>query len=102
MQNADVKTVYGEAVEAGGKTVIPVASVAYGFGGGSGMKPTVGVGEEGLVGTGAGGGIMANPIGFIEVSDGETRFVPINDVKRLLGAFMLGISVGMLIANRRR
>jgi uncharacterized spore protein YtfJ len=33
---ANVKTVYGEPVEAQGKTIIPVAKVAYGFGAGYG------------------------------------------------------------------
>jgi hypothetical protein len=34
--SASVKTIYGEPVAAEGKTIIPVARVAYGFGAGSG------------------------------------------------------------------
>ena len=33
---AHVKTIFGEPVEAHGRTIIPVARVQYGFGGGSG------------------------------------------------------------------
>ena len=36
--SASVKSVYGEPVEAEGKTIIPVARVAYGFGGGGGTR----------------------------------------------------------------
>lgn len=35
-QNANVKSVFGEPFVAGGKTIIPVAMAAYGFGGGYG------------------------------------------------------------------
>ena len=38
-RSASVKSVYGEAISANGKTIIPVARVAYGFGGGRGSKP---------------------------------------------------------------
>jgi uncharacterized spore protein YtfJ len=34
--SATVKAVFGEPVHAAGRTVIPVAKVAYGFGGGFG------------------------------------------------------------------
>ena len=33
---ATVKSVFGEPIHANGKTVVPVAKVAYGFGGGAG------------------------------------------------------------------
>ena len=36
--SASVKNVYGEPIVAEGKTIIPVAKVGYGFGGGSGMN----------------------------------------------------------------
>ena len=37
-RSASVKSVYGEAISANGKTIIPVARIAYGFGGGRGRK----------------------------------------------------------------
>ena len=33
---ASVKTVYGEPIEAQGKTIIPVAKIVFGFGAGAG------------------------------------------------------------------
>ena len=36
---ATVKSVFGEPIHAEGKTVVPVAKVAYGFGAGSGSGP---------------------------------------------------------------
>ena len=40
-QTATVKNVYGEPIVAGDKTIIPVAQIMYGFGGGygQGQKP---------------------------------------------------------------
>src|ERR1700740_2440377 len=50
---ANVKAVYGEPIAAQGKTVIPIAKLIYGFGGGAG---TGGVGNSGTRGEGGGGG----------------------------------------------
>jgi len=36
-QSASVKNVYGEPIQAGDKTIIPVAQIAYGLGGGYGQ-----------------------------------------------------------------
>jgi len=37
-QSANVKTVYGEPIVSSGRTVIPVARIAWGFGGGGGRR----------------------------------------------------------------
>ena len=50
---AQVKSVFGDAVIAGEKTIIPVAKIAYGFGAGAG---TGGMGETRPKGEGGGGG----------------------------------------------
>ncbi len=101
---AGVKSAYGEPVERGGVTVIPVAKVAWGFGGGDGAgtsrsahrkgkkgsledKPTAGVPTtdnpatdgpvEGIPfseGSGGGGGVAVSPIGYVEIAGGSTRF----------------------------
>ena len=98
---ANVKAVYGEPIAAQGKTVIPVAKIVYGYGGGGG---TGGVGESSARGEGGGGGggARAIPVGFIEVSDQPTRFVPITDRKKLAGAIAAGIGLGMWLGWRRR
>jgi uncharacterized spore protein YtfJ len=72
---------YGEPVEAGATTVVPVSRVraygGYGWGSGSGAQ------DEGEGSGGGGGGFLdAQPLGFIEVRDGGTRYVPIPDPER--------------------
>ena len=76
--------VYGEPVTANGVTVVPVAQVSFGFGGGggtgSGAEASDGEGGGGAgsgTGGGGGGGGKVEPMGFIEISDGGARWVPI-------------------------
>jgi uncharacterized spore protein YtfJ len=98
---ANVKAIYGEPIVAQGRTVIPVARIMYGYGAGLG---TGGVGDSSARGEGGGGGgeARAIPVGVIEVSDQQTRFVPITDRKRLAGAVLAGIGIGMWLGWRRR
>ena len=101
LSQANVKAIYGEPIEAQGKTIIPVAKIVYGYGAGAG---TGGVGDTSAKGEGGGGGggVRAVPVGVIEVSDQPTRFVPISDRKKLGGAILIGIALGMLIGRGRR
>jgi len=101
LSQANVKAIYGEPIAAHGKTVIPVAKIMYGYGAGAG---TGGVGDTSARGEGGGGGggVRAVAVGVIEVSDQQTRFVPITDRKRLAGAVLVGIGLGMLLGWRRR
>ena len=101
LSQANVKAIYGEPIAANGKTVIPVAKIMYGYGAGAG---TGGVGDTSARGEGGGGGggVRAVAVGVIEVSDQQTRFVPITDRKRLAGAVLVGIGLGMLLGWRRR
>ena len=101
LSQANVKAIYGEPISAQGKTVIPVAKIMYAYGAGAG---TGGVGNTSARGEGGGGGggVRAIPIGVIDISDQQTRFVPITDRKRLGGAVLIGIGVGILLSWRRR
>jgi uncharacterized spore protein YtfJ len=101
LSQASVKAIYGEPISAHGKTVIPVAKIQYAFGAGAG---TGGVGDSGARGEGGGGGggVRAIPVGVIEISDQQTRFVPITDRKKMAGAVLVGIGLGMLLGWRRR
>ena len=101
LSQANVKAIYGEPIAAHGKTVIPVAKIMYAYGAGAG---TGGVGSSSARGEGGGGGggAWAIPMGVIEVSDQQTRFVPITDRKRLAGAVLAGIGLGILLGWRRR
>jgi uncharacterized spore protein YtfJ len=98
---AGVKTIYGEPISAQGKTVIPVAKVAYGYGAGAG---TGGVGNSSAQGEGGGGGcgVRAVPVGVIEVSDQGTTFIPITSNKKLSAAVLAGVGLGIFLSWRRR
>ncbi len=97
-RSASVKSVYGEAISANGKTIIPVARVAYGFGGGRGRKPGDSDPQEG---EGGGGGVYAVPVGVLEVTETQTRFIALIDKRRLAGAALIGFCVGAWWARRR-
>lgn len=90
LSNTGAKTVYGEPVTVGSRTIIPVAQAAYGFGGG----------EDGD-GGGGGGGVLTTPVGALELTDETTRFVPIHPLRRLVAAGAVGLLVGYLLGRRR-
>ncbi len=80
-----VRTVYGEPITAGNITIVPVARVSFGFagggGGGSGVLPAGGDINAprhggGGGGGGAGGGFV-QPIGYIEITENASRWVPV-------------------------
>lgn len=100
LAQANVKAIYGEPISAHEKTIIPVAKIMYGYGAGAG---TGGGGEKNARGEGGGGGggVRAVPVGVIEVSNQQTRFVPISDKRKLAGAVLAGISFGIWWGWRR-
>ena len=90
---ANVKAVFGEPIERDGFTIIPVAKVRWGFGGGAGRGPVaVGPGQAGVedtlewndgvqstsgAGAGGGGGMTADPVGYLEIGPDGAVFKPI-------------------------
>ena len=99
-ESANVSSVYGEAIERSGKTIVPVARVAYGFGGGFGSADEAD-GDAGE-GGGGGGGVSATPVGVLEITDDETRFVRYGQPRKWLGALALGVGIGLLVGRRTR
>jgi uncharacterized spore protein YtfJ len=103
--HSDVKAVFGEPVSADGRTIIPVAKITYGFGGGGGMNrmsPRNPEGNQGgQEGGGGGGGVRAVPVGVIEVSGQGTQFIPISDRRKLAAAALGGMMFGMILGWRR-
>jgi len=95
----NVKTVFGEPVEAKGRTIIPVAKVAYSFAGGAGGSAKS---EDGGKGHGVGGGIIVRPAGVLEIRDDATEFIPFGEHKKLIGALFLGLLLGAWLTRRPR
>ncbi|MBW5480348.1 GerW family sporulation protein [Streptomyces bambusae] len=94
---ASVRAVYGEPVTSGAVTVIPVAEIAYGFGGGAGRDSTAAKHGEG---GGGGGGAAARPRGFIVIKDGTAVYKPVRDpwmsIVVPLAAFVTGMAAARL------
>lgn len=103
--SANVKSVFGDPITVGDKTVIPVAHIRYGLGAGGGaFSRDSSSGSDtpsGKSGGGGGGVIIASPKGVLEVSPAGTRFIAFADRKRLSIAVMGGFLFGMVFGWRR-
>jgi uncharacterized spore protein YtfJ len=93
---ANAKTVYGEPVRAGNRTIVPVAKVGYGLGATSGGRDGETVG-----GGGGGGGVGARPVGYIEITDEGAQYVEFSALKKMIVAASLGFVAGYLLRGRR-
>jgi uncharacterized spore protein YtfJ len=93
---AKVSTVFGEPVERGEVTVIPVAKARFGFGGGGGSGEHEGQGGSG---GGGGGGVAVSPVGYIEVRADGAEFRRIQSPTDLL-AFVAATSLALLAIKR--
>lgn len=91
VDRAGARTIYGEPITAEGKTVLPVARIRYGFGGGSGKDQSFG----------GGGGFHGRPVGVVEITRETTRFIPIVENRKIALAVGIGICLGLLIARKR-
>ena len=92
---AGVQAVFGDPIQLDGRTVIPVASVQYGFGMGGGTGPGKDKDTEAPGGGGGGGGVRIEPIALIEAVDGTIRVQPIINVTKIvaIGAFVVAWAV---------
>lgn len=95
VNHAGAKTIFGEPISTNGKTIVPIAKVHYGFGGGSGRRPN---NEEGF---GGGGGFIGKPVGVIEITNEQTRFIPIAPSWPIATAAAIGVCLGWLISPKR-
>jgi uncharacterized spore protein YtfJ len=96
---ANVSTVFGDAVERAGITVIPVAKARFGFGGGGGGGAR---GSEEGSGGGGGGGVSVSPVGYIELRDESATFKrissPVDLVALVAAASLAALAVKRLAA----
>jgi uncharacterized spore protein YtfJ len=88
------QTVYGEAIERDGLTVIPAATVRGGGGGGGDNRHN----------GGGGFGLQARPAGAFVIRDGEVAWRPAIDVDRLLRGALAAtagvLALRVLLARR--
>jgi uncharacterized spore protein YtfJ len=112
-QTVSVKNVFGEPIEAGNKKIIPVARIAYGFGGGYGQggnnKMPVQTNELSSEkqfpageGAGGGGGMYARAKGIFEISPEGTKFIPADAGKQLLMGVAIGFFLKAFFFGRRK
>jgi len=116
-EQMDARRVFGEPIERGGVTVIPVAAVMSGAGGGLGdgrvaSRPSdldLGDAREpgGAEAAGGGFGLVARPIGAWVIRDGDVHWRPALDLNwvvaggQLLSAVAV-VSICLAIRRRRR
>ncbi len=83
---AKAKTILGEPIELGEKTVIPVCKVGVGFGaGGSDVKSHKNDATSG----GGGGGFSIQPVAFLVIQGEEVNLLPIKP--NMVGSFAQAI-----------
>ncbi len=85
----DVNTIIGDPITTpDGTTVIPVSKVSYGFASGGSDLPTKKENKD-CFGGGSGAGVTINPIGFLVITKGNVKLIPIEKydgaVDRIVG-----------------
>ena len=111
------ETVFGASREERGRTIVPVARVSYGFGGGFGKagnrktqsKPKIGEARaddkepQADEGVGGGAGINVTPVGVFEVTEAGARFLPIAKSRVVaVSTFLAGVLLGMVVSRGMR
>jgi uncharacterized spore protein YtfJ len=104
---ASAETVFGPSRQERGRTIVPVARVAYGLGGGAGSATNKKRKHDGESqpdeGAGGGGGITVTPVGVLEVTDSGSRFVPFTAAKVITASvFLGGLILGMIVGRPGR
>lgn len=100
-QHASVKNVFGDAIETQGKTIIPVACVAMGMGGGHGRITGQNNDARSPDGEGAGGGLITTAKGVYEITGKCTRFIPANATMQYIAIAVFAYLAGRIISRRR-
>ncbi|MEE8638759.1 MAG: spore germination protein GerW family protein [Candidatus Margulisiibacteriota bacterium] len=102
-KTANVKTVFGDPVRVGHRTIIPVATVSVMGGGGGGFakegkeKAKAKKNDSSGVGGGLGLRVESKPVGYIEITDEGAKFVPtVDQTKIALRGLLSGlVAIGM-------
>ncbi|MGB9373106.1 MAG: spore germination protein GerW family protein [Jiangellales bacterium] len=87
-----VGRVFGDPIEKDGVTLVPVAMVMGGVGGGEGSS------EQHDQGEGGGYGILARPLGVYVIGGDTVRFKPVINADRVLTSAAV-LAAGVLVAR---
>jgi uncharacterized spore protein YtfJ len=92
------RRIFGDPYQKNGLTIIPVATVRGGWGGGAGQT----AGSQEGQGWGGGGGVTARPVGAFVVKGDQVSWQPTLDLNRIvlvgqLVALAAFVTVGMTI-----
>jgi len=101
---ATVNTVFGEPRVQNGRAIIPVAAVIGGFGagGGEGKMPATEQGQQEGSAGGGGGWFMLRPLAVLEVTDQQTRLIPILDLTKIILASLGLVGGGIWMLAKAR
>ena len=73
----DVNAIIGDPITTpDGTTIIPISKVTYGFASGGSDLPTKKENRD-CFGGGSGAGVTIQPVGFLSISKGNVKFIPI-------------------------
>lgn len=98
--NLTVARVFGEPIQHGNVSVVPVARIRGGAGGGGGTDAL-----KGDTGSGGGGGFEATPAGVFVIQNDSVSWRPAVDVTRIvIGGQFVAIVVALVVRSilRRR
>ena len=111
-QSATIKNLFGEPVQSNNRTIIPVAKISYGFGGGFGQgRKKSGLekasfadasGDGSGEGGGGGAGLSASAKGVFEITPTSVRFIPAYPVRYLVAGMIAGFLLRTLLSNGKR
>lgn len=102
---ANARHVFGEPIQREGRTVVPIARIRYGLGGGwGGGEQQFAESQRPLAGGGGGGGgaVKAVPVGALEVTDTGTRFIRFVDPADIIKACVGGLVAFFLLRRLLR
>ena len=78
----DVNSIIGDPITTpDGTVIIPVSKVTYGFASGGSDLPTKKENRD-CFGGGSGAGVTIQPLGFLSITKGTTKFIPIEKYDR--------------------
>lgn len=95
---ANVRVIFGNPVTADGVTIIPVAAVKVAGGGSGGRAGTAPLEDEEASESGMGLGVkvITRPLGYIEITGGSAKLIPIIDLTKIALASLLTAGLALL------